>query len=103
MILIESYKGEPVTEQSVEIVERKGTGHPDQICDCVMDAVSVALCRAYLEACGTILHHNVDKGLLAAGRVTKRFGGGEVLEPMELVIGDRATFTAGGKEIPVLD
>jgi S-adenosylmethionine synthetase len=101
MILIEQYKGLSITEQSVEIVERKGTGHPDQICDCVMDAISVALSQAYLKECGTILHHNIDKGLLAAGRVEKRFGGGEVIEPMELTIGDRATFTASGKEIPV--
>ena len=101
MILVEQYKGLNVTEQSVEIVERKGTGHPDQICDCVMDAISVALSQAYLQEFGTILHHNIDKGLLAAGRVEKSFGGGEVIEPMELTIGDRATFSASGKEIPV--
>src|SRR6185369_1323255 len=103
MILVEQHKGMSVTEQDVEIVERKGVGHPDQICDCVMDAISVALSRAYLQHFGTILHHNIDKGLLAAGRVEKRFGGGEMLQPMELTIGDRATFTASGQEIPVLD
>ena len=101
MILVEEHKGLSVTEQSVEIVERKGAGHPDQICDCVMDAISVALSQAYLKEFGTILHHNIDKGLLAAGRVTKVFGGGEVLEPMELTIGDRATLSAFGREIPV--
>ncbi|HBA90181.1 MAG TPA: S-adenosylmethionine synthetase [Geobacter sp.] len=101
MILVEKYQGLDITEQSVEIVERKGTGHPDQICDSVMDAISVALSKAYLEQFGTILHHNIDKGLLAAGRVRKGFGGGEVIEPMELTIGDRATFGLAGKEIPV--
>jgi S-adenosylmethionine synthetase len=103
MILVEPYKGLDLTEQSVEIVERKGTGHPDQICDSIMDAISVALSQAYLKEFGTILHHNIDKGLLAAGRVEKRFGGGEVIEPMELTIGDRATFSASGREIPVRD
>lgn len=103
MFLVEQYKGMQVTDQLVEIVERKGTGHPDQICDCVMDAISVALSQAYLEEFGTILHHNIDKGMLAAGRVEKRFGGGEVIDPMELTIGDRATFTASGREIPVHD
>ena len=101
MFLVEQYQGVSVTEQCVEMVERKGTGHPDQICDCVMDAISVALSQAYLEQFGTILHHNIDKGLLAAGRVTKNFGGGEVIEPMELTIGDRATFSFSGQEIPV--
>ncbi|QWV94381.1 methionine adenosyltransferase [Geomonas oryzisoli] len=103
MLVVEEFHGTQVTKQRVEMVERKGTGHPDQICDCIMDSISVALSQAYLSEFGTILHHNIDKGLLAAGRVEKRFGGGEVLEPMELTIGDRATFTLAGKEIPVHD
>jgi S-adenosylmethionine synthetase len=103
MVVVEMFKGKSITEHRVEIVERKGTGHPDHICDSIMEAVSLALCREYLGRFGTILHHNIDKGLLAAGRVEKRFGGGRVARPMELVIGDRATFRVGGEEIPVGD
>ncbi len=101
MITVETFRGKSVAEQGVEIVERKGKGHPDHICDSVMEAISVALCREYMERFGTILHHNIDKGLLAAGRVVKGFGGGRLVKPMELTIGDRATFRAGGKEVPV--
>lgn len=101
MIVVDMFKGKSIVEHRVEIVERKGTGHPDQICDSIMDAISVALCREYLDRFGTILHHNIDKGLLAAGRVEKRFGGGRVVKPMELIIGDRATFRAAGQDIPV--
>jgi len=101
MIVIEPCNGTPVTEQRVEIVERKGTGHPDYLCDSMMEAVSIALSREYMKKFGTILHHNIDKGLLAAGRVEKLFGGGSVLAPMELIIGDRATFEAGGKKVRV--
>lgn len=103
MISIESAHGFPVSTQRVEIVERKGTGHPDSICDAVMDAISVALSRAYRERCGRILHHNIDKSLLAAGSVERHFGGGRVIRPMEFVIGDRATFVADGVEIPVAE
>ncbi|TAL25546.1 MAG: methionine adenosyltransferase [Nitrospirae bacterium] len=103
MIVIETYKGKSVTEHRVEIVERKGTGHPDYMCDSIMDAVSVALSKEYVREFGTILHHNIDKGLLAAGRVEKIFGSGRVIQPMELIIGDRATFRAGGRDIPVAD
>ncbi|BCA80821.1 methionine adenosyltransferase [Desulfuromonas sp. AOP6] len=85
----------------MEIVERKGLGHPDSICDAAMDAVSVALCQAYRERFGVILHHNVDKGLLVAGRTRKWFGGGRVQRPMDLYIGDRATLAYGGDRIPV--
>ncbi len=101
MIVIEPYKGKSILEQKVEIVERKGTGHPDYVCDCLMDAVSVALSREYLREFGAILHHNADKGLLAAGSVEKKFGGGRFIRPMELTIGDRATFKFAGREIPV--
>ncbi len=103
MIVIEPYRGKPVTEHGVEIVERKGTGHPDYMCDSIMEAVSVALSQEYMREFGVILHHNIDKGLLAAGRVRKNFGGGKVLKPMELTIGDRATFKAAGKEVPVAE
>lgn len=98
---IELSKREPVSRQAVEIVERKGVGHPDSICDAVMDRVSVALSREYRKRFGTVLHHNIDKGLLVAGQVEKDFGGGKVIKPMELIVGDRATFSAGKTRVPV--
>lgn len=79
----------------VEIVERKGLGHPDTICDGVAERVSRELSRAYLRATGAVQHHNSDKVLLVAGRSEPRFGGGRVLEPMRLYLGDRATDVAG--------
>ena len=103
MINVEAYKGKSISEHRVEIVERKGTGHPDFICDSVMEAVSIALSAVYLREFGKVLHHNIDKGLLVAGQVKKWFGGGEVVQPMELIIGDRATFSAGGQTIPVTE
>jgi S-adenosylmethionine synthetase len=101
MMVVGHYQGQAVADQAVEIVERKGIGHPDSICDAVAEAVSVALCRAYRECCGRVLHHNIDKGLLVAGRVDLQFGGGRVLQPMELIVGDRATDSWCGREIPV--
>jgi S-adenosylmethionine synthetase len=103
MISVEAFKGKSVTEHSVEIVERKGIGHPDYICDAVMDAISVALCQEYTRQFATILHHNIDKGLLVAGRTEKKFGGGRVVYPMELVIGDRATSWVQSRRLPVKD
>jgi S-adenosylmethionine synthetase len=103
MIIVEAYKGKQIADQRLEVVERKGSGHPDSICDALMDSVSVALCSEYLARFGTVLHHNADKGLLIAGQVEKRFGGGRVISPMELIIGDRATFRSGGHEVPVAE
>ena len=91
----------PLEEQRIEVVERKGLGHPDTICDSIMNEVSVKLSQEYIAKFGTILHHNIDKSLLAAGEVETRFGGGIVKKPMKLIFGDRATFEANGISIPV--
>lgn len=102
-IVIQESPTIPVQDQPVEIVERKGKGHPDTICDAVADRISVELSRAYTQSFGRILHHNIDKGLLAAGQVDCRMGGGRVLEPMRLIIGDRAAPGVGRKTIPVAE
>lgn len=39
---------------TVEVVERKGVGHPDTICDTLAEQVSRDLCRAYRERFGAI-------------------------------------------------
>ena len=88
-IHIQEMEGRTVSDAGVEIVERKGLGHPDTICDLVMEKISQALSRSYTERFGRILHHNCDKGLLVAGQVERRYGGGRVIEPMRLIIGEK--------------
>ncbi len=92
---------DPLAEQPMEIVERKGLGHPDTICDSAMERVAVELAHAYLNTCGRVLHFNADKGMLIAGQVECRLGGGHVVTPMRLVIGDRATCEWRRKRVPV--
>jgi len=84
-----------------EIVERKGLGHPDTICDALTENLSRALSRAYLERFGAILHHNVDKALLCGGAARPAFGGGEVTEPIDIYLAGRATARFEGVTIPV--
>jgi len=100
-ILIEKLNSIPIQEQRTEIVERKGLGHPDFICDSIVDRISVALSREYMKRFGRILHHNIDKALLAAGEAENKFGGGRVIKPMKLIIGDRATYFVGGEQIDI--
>lgn len=98
-ILVEALNQTPVGRQRAELVERKGVGHPDSICDNVVEQISCALCREYRSAFGRIPHYNVDKALLVAGRTEPRPGGGKVLDPMRFVFGDRATAECDGKRI----
>lgn len=86
---------------TMEMVERKGIGHPDTICDSIAEAVSVALCKYYLEHFGSIFHHNVDKALLVGGNSQPAFNGGKVLKPLELYIAGRATTRFQDQVIPV--
>jgi len=102
-VIVEELRQLPVEKQGLEIVERKGLGHPDTICDLIFDRVAVALDLEYRKRVGEILHYNVDKSLLVAGEVETRFGGGEVKRPMLLVFGDRATSRVDEVEIPVAE
>jgi len=90
-----------VAAQPVEMVERKGLGHPDSICDALAEEVSIALCRFYLERFGAILHHNVDKVLLVGGQSSPVFGGGEVTAPIEIYLAGRASSEVRGVHVPV--
>jgi len=81
----------PIEETDIEIVERKGLGHPDYIADAASEAVSRALSEYYKEQFGLVLHHNVDKGLVVGGEAAPRFGGGEVTQPIYIIVAGRAT------------
>jgi len=90
-IAVSKAQAEPIEQQLLEIVERKGKGHPDTILDAVVENVGVRLCKYYLDNFGRILHHNVDKGSIAGGRARVDFGGGELLEPIYICVVGRAT------------
>ncbi|GIW44522.1 MAG: S-adenosylmethionine synthetase [Candidatus Binatia bacterium] len=101
--VLEALQQQPIARRRCEFVEAKGVGHPDTICDALVESISVALARMYLERLGFVAHFNVDKALLAAGQCAKTFLGGQVVQPMRLFFGDRATFVADGQSLPVID
>lgn len=91
----------PRSDEVVEIVERKGVGHPDTICDALAETLSRALSREYLARFGEILHHNVDKALLSAGRASPAFGGGKVDAPIDIYLAGRAVAQVGRDRLPI--
>lgn len=100
-IIITALSAPSPASQPLEIVERKGLGHPDTVCDALAEALSRSLCRYYLDAFGLILHHNVDKALLWGGASQAVFGGGRVTEPMEIFLAGRAACEYKGKRVPI--
>ncbi len=99
-IRVEPIDRRAVEDQDVEIVERKGLGHPDSICDGIAEHVARALCRAYLDRVGQVLHFNTDETQLVAGTAAPAYGGGEVISPIYLLIVGRATKAFEGTRIP---
>ncbi|MXV64231.1 methionine adenosyltransferase [Natronorubrum sp. JWXQ-INN-674] len=99
-IRVEPIDRQAVEDQEVEIVERKGIGHPDSICDGIAEAVAGALAREYLDRVGEVLHFNTDETQLVAGEAAPAFGGGEVVDPIYLLIVGRATKHYEGQTIP---
>ena len=90
-------------DEAVEVVERKGLGHPDTICDALAETLSQNLCREYQAQFGTILHHNVDKALLCGGRAAPALGGGSVLSPIHVYLAGRAVTQVDKKVIPLTE
>ncbi|MHA1272603.1 MAG: methionine adenosyltransferase [Promethearchaeota archaeon] len=91
MLKIDKAKFDPIEKSDFpEIVERKGIGHPDSVCDAAADACSRALCKYYFENFGRYYHHNVDKAVLVGGIAKPEYGGGIILEPQYFLIVGRA-------------
>ncbi|MEE4236082.1 MAG: methionine adenosyltransferase [Anderseniella sp.] len=68
--------------------------------DALAEAFSRKLCRFYIENEGFVLHHNVDKLLIAAGNSRPHFGGGEIIEPFDVYLSGRASLHAGELDVP---
>jgi S-adenosylmethionine synthetase len=92
-----------IVDDTIEIVERKGLGHPDTICDALAETFSRNLCREYRRRFGKILHHNVDKALLSGGRAAAQFGGGTILAPISIYLAGRATSEIGSDSLRITD
>ncbi|MCQ4342856.1 MAG: methionine adenosyltransferase [Sulfolobaceae archaeon] len=94
-----------VDNLEVELVERKGTGHPDFIADSASEEASRRLSLYYLKNYGVILHHNLDKTLVVGGQAVPRFKGGEVVQPIYIIVSGRATTEvkteSGVESVPV--
>jgi S-adenosylmethionine synthetase len=100
-IIIKELIQKPIEEQEVEIVERKGIGHPDSISDGIAESVSRALCHAYLENFDGILHHNTDEVQITAGESDPHFGGGEIIKPIDILLTGRGVSEFEGKKIGI--
>jgi len=99
-IVINTVEKESVIDREVEIVERKGIGHPDTIADGIAETVSRELSKMYLEKYDRILHHNTDQVEIVGGQSKPKFGGGVVLEPVYILLSGRAVTKVNNERVP---
>ena len=100
-IIVEKLNQTPIEELDIELVERKGIGHPDSISDGIAESVSRALCNLYLDELGGVLHHNTDEVQITAGESNPIFGGGEVIKPIDFLLTGRGVSEYEGKKLAV--
>jgi S-adenosylmethionine synthetase len=101
-VFIQARRSAGSAERPIEMCEHKGVGHPDTITDGACQAAARALLLAYEAAVGRVLHFNLDKGLLVAGRSVPCFGGGAIIEPIKLIVCGRATPCPDDFDLPEL-
>lgn len=92
-----------VDDTPFEIVERKGIGHPDTLCDTIAEKVSQVYSQYCLERYSIILRHMVDKIALSGGAAKVKFGGGEMQKPIRLYLNCRFTRSYQQETIPYLE
>ncbi len=102
-IVVTEATGPSIEKTPVEIVERKGIGHPDSLCDGIAERISVEYTRWCEENLGVLLHHNFDKVQLVAGEVEVGYGSGQMLKPIRIQIAGRGIPTFQGRKIPLDD
>lgn len=100
-IYIEKIIRTPVEEQQIEVVERKGVGHPDSMADGIADAVSRALCKEYKSSFGIAMHHNTDQVEIVGGYSKPKFGGGKMITPIYILLSGRATTLIDNEIVPI--
>jgi S-adenosylmethionine synthetase len=100
-IVVTTTTGQFIDELPVELVERKGIGHPDSLCDGIAERISVEYSKWCRENLGTILHHNFDKVQLVAGEADVTYGHGQMITPIRIQIAGRGLPTYQGKMVPM--
>lgn len=100
-IAIEKNTAKNIEKQAIEIVERKGLGHPDYLADSIAEKFSVNLSKYYIEHFGRILHHNVDKLEVIGGETQSAFNGGKIIKPITILFSGRATGVVNNEKVPL--
>lgn len=86
-------------DSTLEVVERKGIGHPDTLADKLAEECSRVYSKYCMEKFGCILHHNIDKLYIGAGLFKYENYKTVIYEPIKVIINGRCSNTMNGEKI----
>ncbi|MGW0521467.1 methionine adenosyltransferase [Crossiella sp. NPDC003009] len=92
-----------VEDLPYELVERKGVGHPDTMCDAMAERMSRYYSQHCLKEFGGVAHHWFDKVTLYGGGADIDYGRGEITAPYRVMVFGKGAYRVGSTEIPVQD
>jgi len=98
LTICNSYKPK-INDTDYEVVERKGLGHPDNICDSIAEEISRNYSLFCLKNYGLILRHMVDKITVLGGSSKVSFGHGEMVRPIRILLNGRFTHQFNNEQI----
>lgn len=98
--IIKNYQ-KNIEKDPVEMVERKGIGHPDTLSDMIAENFSNNYSNYCLNEFGTILNHWTDKVLLSGGTAELDFGSTNIIRPIKAYLFGRVTEKIGNQKIDI--
>ena len=96
-------KKNSINNQKFEVVETKGKGHPDNICDTLAEKISANYSKYCINNYGVILRHMIDKLSVLGGGSKVQFGGGKMTSPIRILVNGRFTDRYKNQKINYMD
>lgn len=100
-IYISANENKNVNDIDFELVERKGVGHPDTICDAIAEIASKNYSKYCIKKFGNPAHHWFDKVMLIGGEADIEYGKGNILKPYTVIFAGKVSYFIGNEKIPV--
>lgn len=86
----------------IEMVERKGFGHPDTLADAIAEETSRRYASHCMDRFGAVAHHWFDKVMLIGGEADVDFRAGRMIRPVRAILAGKAVRAVGNEEIPLM-
>lgn len=90
-----------IDDAQIEVVERKGLGHPDTLSDMLADKFSQLYSQNSIKLFGGIVNHAVDKVTLLGAKSQVEFGSSKILKPITACLFGKASLEVEGRRIDV--